>query len=174
MAFNQSTVGKWGIPIAGTAPASSFGQLDAGQFGGFINSWRQVSKDMSPEEKQMFMPVFLQQMSPAEDTTLVRELISESRRANSPEEQRRQLELADEYQTRKGWKSAMFNTLTSGLENLTKGIGMSMNPYGSMENARYIADALASSSDRMATGYAAVRNPLQIPGVNPPGAPAYF
>jgi hypothetical protein len=72
-----------------------------------------------------------------------------------PEYQKQQLKLADEAQTKKGWKSLMFNTLGSGLENLTKGIGMSMNPYGTPEAARYAADMMASSGDRLAAAFAA-------------------
>lgn len=88
--------------------------------------------------------------------------------------QKRQLERADKEQTRKGWKSLMFNTLGSGLDNLTKGIAMSMNPYGTPEAARYAADLMASSGDRLANAYAAVRTPLAIPAVQASQAPTYF
>jgi hypothetical protein len=88
--------------------------------------------------------------------------------------QERQLKRAEEAQARKGWKSLMFNTLSSGLNNLTKGIGMSMNPYGTPEAARYAADMAASSGDRLAAAYAAVRTPMAIPAVQAGQAPTYF
>jgi hypothetical protein len=88
--------------------------------------------------------------------------------------QERQLKRAEEAQTKKGWKSLMFNTLSSGLGNLTKGIGMSMNPYGTPEAARYAADMAASSGDRLAAAYAAARTPMAIPAVQAGQAPTYF
>jgi hypothetical protein len=181
MTFNAASTYKWGTPIAGAAPSSQFGLGAIEPFQQTLNQrlsgYKEIealTKDMDPATRTVVMQRWANSAFPSAEDTLVTQILAENRRANSKEEQLRQLKLADEFQTRKGWKSAMFNTLTSGLENLTKGIGMSMNPYGSMENARYIADALASSSDRMATGYAAVRNPLQIPGVNTPGAATYF
>jgi len=87
---------------------------------------------------------------------------------------KRRLEQADKEQTRKGWKSLMFNTLGSGLDNLTKGIAMSMNPYGTPEAARYAADMIAGSGDRMASAYAAARTPLAIPAVQVGPGPTYF
>lgn len=87
---------------------------------------------------------------------------------------KRRLEQADKEQTRKGWKSLMFNTLSSGLNDLTKGIAMSMNPYGTPEAARYAADALGSSGERMAAAFAAARTPYNIPAVQVQQAPTYF
>jgi hypothetical protein len=116
----------------------------------------------------------MQNLFPSADTQLVTGLMDMYRKQMSPEEQERQLQLADKYQTKKGWKSAMFNTLTSGLDNLTKGIAMSMNPYGTPEAARYAADMVAGSGAAMANAYAAARNPMNIPAVNPPGAISYF
>ena len=87
---------------------------------------------------------------------------------------KRRLEQADKEQTKKGWKSLMFNTLGSGLDNLTKGIAMSMNPYGTPEAARYAADMMASSGDRLAAAYAAARTPMNIPAVQGGQAPTYF
>jgi hypothetical protein len=174
MAFDQSTIGKWGMQLAGTAPMAQFGQADPSNFGNVLNQWRQATKDMNEEEKKLFGPQLLQSLVPAGDTQLVNKLMGMYEKQMSPEEQMRQLELADKYQTRKGWKSAMFNTLNSGIENLTKGIAMSMNPYGTPEAARYSADILAGAGDRMAAGYAALRNPMNIPAVAPPGAISYF
>lgn len=87
---------------------------------------------------------------------------------------KRRLEQSDKEQTRKGWKSLMFNTLGSGLDNLTKGIAMSMNPYGTPEAARYAADMMASSGDRLAAAFAAARTPMNIPAVQGGQAPTYF
>lgn len=91
-----------------------------------------------------------------------------------PEWRKNELKMAEEAQTKKGWKSLMFNTLGSGLDNLTKGIAMSMNPYGTPEAARYAADMIAGSGDRLAAAYAAARTPMNIPAVQVGQAPTYF
>jgi hypothetical protein len=88
--------------------------------------------------------------------------------------QDRMLKKQEELATKRGWKSLMFNQLGSGLDNLTKGIAMSMNPYGTPEAARYAADMLAGSGDRMAAAYAAARTPMAIPAVQGAQAPTYF
>jgi hypothetical protein len=160
--------------LAGQSPMSQFGQGSADLFGNALNQWRQATKGMSEDEKKLFGPQLMQNLFPSADTQLVTGLMDMYRKQMSPEEQERQLELADKYQTKKGWKSAMFNTLTSGLDNLTKGIAMSMNPYGTPEAARYAADMIAGSGAAMANAYAAARNPMAIPAVNPPGAISYF
>jgi len=51
---------------------------------------------------------------------------------------------------------------------------MSMNPYGTPEAARYAADMIAGSGDRMASAYAAARTPLAIPAVQVGPGPTYF
>jgi len=177
MAFNQASVtpGRLGMnPFAGMTPASSFGQADPSMFGNALNQWRQATQGMSDEEKKLFGPQLMQSLFPTADTQLVTGLMDMYKKQMSPEEQERQLALADKYQTKKGWKSAMFNTLTSGLDNLTKGIAMSFNPYGTPEAARYSADMIATAGDRMANAYSAVRTPMNIPAVTPPGAISYF
>jgi chemotaxis regulatin CheY-phosphate phosphatase CheZ len=68
----------------------------------------------------------------------------------------------------------MFNSLNKGVGDLTRGIAMSMNPYGTPEAARYAADMVASSGDRLAAAYAAVRNPMNIPAVQAGQASTYF
>jgi hypothetical protein len=185
MAFNA---GKWGgllsqesaaaltggPALAGSSAASQFGAGGIENFQNAINQWRQATQGLSKEEQQMFAPQFMQSLFPSADNALVDRLMGMYEKQMSPEEQMRQLELADKYQTRKGWKSAMFNTLNSGIENLTKGIAMSMNPYGTPEAARYAADMIAGAGDRMAAGYQAARNPMMIPAVSPPGAISYF
>ena len=84
------------------------------------------------------------------------------------------LKLQDEYDTKRGMKSLMFNQLGSGLNSLAKGIGMSMNPYGTPEAARYVADMAAQRGAAQAAGYSAVRTPMNLPIVQQASAPSYF
>lgn len=181
MAFNQASVtpGRLGQnPFAGTTPMSSFGQGDPSVFGNALNQWRQATKGMSEEEKKLFGPQLMQNLFPPAETQInnqiVQGILKQNEWMTSKEGMEQMAELADKYQTRKGWKSAMFNTLTTGLSDLTRGIAMSMNPYGTPEAARYAADALGASGDRMAAAFAAARTPYNIPAVQVQQAPTYF
>ena len=156
------------------AGQATFGQTGPDMFGNALNQYRQSTQGMSEEEKKLFGPQLMQGLFPSADTQLVTGLMDMYKKQMSPEEQKRQLELADEYQTKKGWKSFMFNSLNQGVGDLTKGIAMSMNPYGTPEAARYAADMVASSGDRLAAAYAAVRNPMNIPAVQAGQASTYF
>lgn len=177
MAFNQASVTNWLTDPKSRsqfAGQNQFGQVGPDMFGNALNQWRQATQGMSEEEKKLFGPQLMQNLFPTADTQLVTGLMEMYKKQMSPEEQMRQLELADKYQTKKGWKSLAFNTMSSGLENLTKGIAMSFNPYGTPEAARYAADMIAGAGDRMAAAYAATRTPLAIPAVQAAQAPTYF
>jgi hypothetical protein len=161
-----------GLNLAGQA---QFGQTDSNMFGDALNNWRQSTQGMSDEEKKLFGPQILQNLFPSADNQLVNKLMDQYTKQMSPEEQERQLELADKYQTRKGWKSLAFNAMGQGVQDLTKGIAMSMNPYGTMEAAKYAADMAAAAPALMSGAYANVRNTdLARPMVNVGQAPTYF
>lgn len=168
-----------GLPLAGTRPFTSFGTStspmgpDQLQFEfDELNRRAEMFKNLDPEVQKLVGPSFFSQGSA--DSQLVNRLMDMYQKDMSPEEQERKAEMFDKYQTRKGWKSLMFNTLGSGLENLTKGIAMSMNPYGTPEAARYAADMVAGSGDRLAAAYAAARTPMAIPAVQVGAGPTYF
>ena len=161
-------------PLAGTSSAS---QLGSGGIEGFQNSmnlYNQIMQGRTDEEKKMFGPQLMQNLFPSADNQLIQGVLKQNEWMTSKKGMEEMAEMFDKYQTRKGWKSAMFNTLSSGLENLTKGIGMSMNPYGTPEAARYAADMMASSGDRLAAAYAAARTPMNIPAVQVGAGPTYF
>lgn len=143
-------------PLAGSRPMELFGS------GGY-EAFQQMFQSVPEKDREAFM-----------NFATINALMGPTMKQFDPEWQEKQLELADKYQTKKGWKSAMFNTLTSGLDNLTRGIAMSFNPYGTPEAARYAADVIAGSGDRMAAAYAAARTPLAIPAVQAGQAPTYF
>lgn len=143
-------------PLAGSRPTELFGS------GGY-EAFQQMFQSVPEKDREAFM-----------NFATINALMGPTMKQFDPEWQEKQLELADKYQTKKGWKSAMFNTLTSGLDNLTRGIAMSFNPYGTPEAARYAADVIAGSGDRMAAAYAAARTPLAIPAVQVGQAPTYF
>jgi hypothetical protein len=176
MAFNQASVtpGRLGQnPFAGMTPATGLGQGGSDLFQRILNAEKFFKDNKIPENRQnLYINALTSDLSG--DRPTVDRLLSMYERQMSPEEQERQLALADKYQTRKGWKSAMFNTLTTGLGDLTKGIAMSMNPYGTPEAARYAADVLGSSGERMAAAFSAVRTPYNIPAVQVQQAPTYF
>jgi hypothetical protein len=175
--FDQSSVtpGRLGqSPLAGQTSLAQFGQGNPEVFGNALNQWRQATQGMSEEEKKLFGPQLMQNLFPSADNQLIQGVLKQNEWMTSKEGMEQMAEMYDKYQTRKGWKSAMFNTLTSGLNDLTKGIAMSMNPYGTPEAARYAADVLGGSGDRMASAFAAVRNPYNIPAVQGGVAPTYF
>lgn len=143
-------------PLAGFGANNLFGQGD-------YESFQKFFQGVPEKDREGFM-----------NFLTVKSLMAPSLMQFDPAWQEKQLELADKYQTKKGWKSLAFNTMTSGLENLTRGIAMSFNPYGTPEAARYSADMLAGAGDRMAAAYAAARTPMAIPAVQAAQAPTYF
>jgi len=143
-------------PLAGLR---SMGFLGTGSYEDFQKNYLAIPK----EEREAYL-----------NYATINPLLQASLIQFDPEWRKNELKMSEEAQTRKGWKSLMFNTLGSGLDNLTKGIAMSMNPYGSPEAARYAADMLAGSSDRLAAAYAAARTPMAIPAVQGGSAPTYF
>jgi hypothetical protein len=170
MAFNA---GKWaGLLGEGSAPAlqapaaaaSLAGTRPMGFLGtGSYDDFQKLFQTVPEKDREAFM-----------NFATINALMGPTMKQLDPEWQKEQLKLAEEAQTKKGWKSLMFNTLGSGLDNLTKGIAMSMNPYGTPEAARYAADMIAGSGDRLAAAYAAARTPLAIPAVQGGQAPTYF
>ena len=176
MAFNQASVtpGRLGQnPFAGMTPATGLGQGGSDLFQRMLNVEKFFKENNIPADRQnLYMSAFTSDLTG--DRPTFDRLINLYEKQMSPEEEERKLELSDKYQTRKGWKSLMFNTLSSGLNDLTKGIAMSMNPYGTPEAARYAADVLGSSGERMAAAFSAVRTPYNIPAVQVQQAPTYF
>jgi hypothetical protein len=146
-------------PLAGTKPASSFG------FGNYeeLNKLNEMLGFIPEKNRETVMQYLL-----------VKELMNAVGKQFDEKWQEKQLEMADKAQTKKGWKSLMFNTLGSGLDNLTKGIAMSFNPYGTPEAARYAADMIANSGNSLANAFAATRTPFSIPAVQGGQAPTYF
>jgi hypothetical protein len=100
--------------------------------------------------------------------------LEQQARYSSPEYQEQMLEMADKYQTKKGIRQSAFNMFGSGMDNLMKGIGMSMNPYGTPEGLQNYLALTASAPQAMAAGYQALRNPMNIPTVQGGNAPTYF
>lgn len=143
-------------PLAGTRPMGFLGS------GGY-EAFQQMFQSVPEKDREAFM-----------NFATVNALMAPTMMQFDEGYIKRRLEQADKEQTRKGWKSLMFNTLGSGLDNLTKGIAMSMNPYGTPEAARYAADMIAGSGDRLAAAYAAARTPMNIPAVQVGQAPTYF
>lgn len=105
---------------------------------------------------------------------LVRGILEQTARYSSPEYQQQMLELADKYQTRKGLRQTAFNLFGSGVENLTKGIAMSMNPYGNEQGLQRYLALTASMPQALSSSYQAMRTPMTIPGVQVQSAPTYF
>lgn len=162
-----------GMALAGQ---QGFGSTDGDLFGGFLQGYQSLKdqiKNFTPDEQKEILKGYMTGMPSASDK-LVQGIVEQQRYQSSIPYQQEMLELADKYQTRKGWKGAMFNTLTSGIENLTKGIAMSMNPYGTPEAAQYAANMTAAMPELAGRAYQAFRTPYAIPAVNPPGAPTYF
>lgn len=144
------------VPLAGTRSLDLFGS-------GSYKEFQDLLQNVPEKDRATFMEYAT--LSPLLKASLIQ---------FDPEWRKNELKMSEEAQTRKGWKSLMFNTLGSGLDNLTKGIAMSMNPYGTPEAARYAADMLAGSGDRLAAAYAAARTPMAIPAVQGGSAPTYF
>ena len=189
--FNQGSVtpGRLGMnPLAGSFPASALGQGSSDAFASFMrmptpqeffeerDALRKLAKERgySEADTKELLQSFGAGSMPSASDRLVGGILQQQAETTSLPYMEKVAEMYDKYQTKKGWKSAMFNTLTTGLDNLTRGIAMSMNPYGTPEAARYAADVVAGSGAAMANAYAAARNPMNIPGVQVQGAPTYF
>lgn len=157
MAFDQNSVSKINpaFQLAGQTPMGLFG-------GGDYKAFQDLFQNIPEKDRESFL-----------QWSTINSLMKPSLMQMDPAYQERMLEMADKYQTRKGWKTAMFNTLGSGIENLTKGIAMSMNPYGTAEAARYAADMTAAAPQALANALQAGRREYQptFAGVQ---APTYF
>lgn len=169
MSFNPASLTKLGL-----AGQAGFGAQTSDSFQEGLNRWRQLTQGMSKEEQDRLSPQLLQSIFPSGDERIVSGFIDLSREQMSPEYQERMLEMADKYQTRKGVRQTAFNMFGSGMDNLMKGIGMSMNPYGTPEALQNALAIQLAGAQGVGQAYNAMRTPLAIPAVSPPGAPTYF
>ena len=169
MSFNQASLGKLGL-----AGQAGFGFQTGDSFQEGLNRFRQATQGMSEEEKKLFAPQLIQSLFPSGDDTLVRGILEDVQRRGTKEYQEGMLELADKYQTRKGIRQSAFNMFGSGMDNLMKGIGMSMNPYGTPEALQNTLALRLAGAQGMAQSYNAMRTPMSIPAVQGGSAPTYF
>jgi len=169
MSFNQASLSKLGL-----AGQAQFGNTSPDMFGNALNQWREFTKDMSAEEKQLFGPQLIQGLFPSGDENIVKGILEQQARYSSPEYQEQMLQLADKYQTKKGIKQTAFNMFGSGMDSLMKGVGMSMNPYGTPEGLQNYLALTVAAPQAMAAGYQGVRTPLNIPAVQVGSGPSYF
>ena len=169
MSFNQASLSKLGL-----AGQAQFGNTSSDMFGNALNQWREFTKDMSAEEKQLFGPQLIQGLFPSGDENIVKGILEQQARYSSPEYQEQMLEMADKYQTKKGIKQTAFNMFGSGMDSLMKGVGMSMNPYGTPEGLQNYLALTVAAPQAMAAGYQGVRTPLNIPAVQVGSGPSYF
>lgn len=159
-----------GPNLAGFGSAANFGTGTPQTFQELQNFLKTVPESQVPA----YLNFFNQQQTQANEAGFINKLENFIKDANSTERMSKILKLQDEYDTKRGMKSLMFNQLGSGLNSLAKGIGMSMNPYGTPEAARYVADMAAQRGAAQAAGYAAVRTPMSLPIVQQASAPSYF
>jgi hypothetical protein len=165
--FNQNSV-------PALAGQMQFGNTSPQVFGDALNQWREYTKGMSDEEKKLFGPQLIQGLFPSGDENIVNRILEQQERYGSIENQEKLLELADKYQTKKGIKQTAFNMFGSGMDNLMKGIGMSMNPYGTPEGLQNYLALTVAAPEAMAAGYRNLRTPMAIPAVQGGSAPTYF
>ena len=165
--FNQASV-------PGLAGQMQFGNTGPESFQQGLNTWRQLTKDMTEEEKKTLGPQLLQSLFPSGDERIVSGFVDIAKEQMSIPYQEQLMEMADKYQTRKGIRQTAFNMFGSGMDNLMKGIGMSMNPYGTPEGLQNYLALTVAAPEAMASGYRNVRTPMNIPAVQAPGAPTYF
>ena len=162
-----------GMALAGQ---QGFGSADGDIFGGFLQGYQSLKdqiKDFSQDEQKEILKGYMSGMPSASDK-LVQGLVDQQRYQTSLPYMQEVAEMTDKYQTRKGWKNAMFNTLTGGLQDLTRGIAMSMNPYGTAEAARYAADMTAAIPELAGRSFQNFRTPYAIPAVQVQQAATYF
>jgi multidrug efflux pump subunit AcrB len=149
------------------------------QFQERMNRFNQFVRNQSKEDieriKELGLgPALAQGFFPSCDENIVKGILEQQARYSSPEYQEQMLEMADKYQTKKGIRQSAFNMFGSGMDNLMKGIGMSMNPYGTPEGLQNYLALTASAPQAMSAGYQALRNPMNIPTVQGGNAPTYF
>ena len=169
MGFNQASLSKLGL-----AGQAQFGTQTGDDFQNRLNQFREATQGMSEEEKKLFSPQIIQNLFPSADSNLVGSLVDIAKQQMTPEYQERMLEMADKYQTRKGVRQTAFNMFGSGMDNLMKGIGMSMNPYGTPEALQNTLAIQLAGAQGMGQAYNAMRTPLAIPAVQGGSAPTYF
>lgn len=174
--------------FAGQTSASQFGQANPNLFANLLKTptpedyfqgldkIRSMAKarGYSDADVKKFMSDYGAGSVPTSSDRLVGGILQQSMYTSSPEYMEKMAELYDKYQTKKGWKSAMFNVLTTGMDNLSRGLAMSMNPYGTPEAARYAADVTIGAGAALAGAYAAARTPMNIAAVQGGVAPTYF
>jgi hypothetical protein len=155
---------------------SGFGQSDNGErFQDVLNRLNQLDEKQIQKIKDLGLgPSLAQGLFPSGDENIVNRILEQQARYSSPEYQEQMLEMADKYQTRKGVRQTAFNMFGSGFDNLMKGIGMSMNPYGTPEGLQNYLALTVAAPEAMAAGYRNLRTPINIPAVQSPGAPTYF
>jgi hypothetical protein len=179
MAFNQTTAGKWAGLVPGLDQLSGTGgtlqlagQAQFGQEGPETwEAFRERVKGLTPEQ----LDAYSKWEERRDQSNFLKPLMDRSLYLSSPAGMKEQLKMQQEAETQKGWKSLAFNAMNRGMENLTRGLAMSMNPYGTMEAAKYAADMAAAAPALMSGAYANVRNPdLARPMVNVGQAPTYF
>lgn len=167
ISFNQASV-------PGLAGQAQFGNVGPEMFGNALNQWREYTKEMTKEEKDRFGPQLIERLFPSADENIVRRALEQQERYLSKDYQEQMLELADKYQTKKGIRQTAFNMFGSGMDNLMKGIGMSMNPYGTPEGLQNYLALTVGAPQAMAAGYQGLRTPMAIPAVQGGNAPTYF
>lgn len=157
----------------GLAGQRGFGLMNPELFQEFQNIVNSPDfKKLEDADKSALRTQLLSGMSG--ENQMVRDILDQQARYASPEYQEQMLELADKYQTKKGVKQTAFNMFGSGFDSLMKGIGMSMNPYGTPEGLQNYLALTVAAPEAMAAGYRNLRTPMNIPAVQPPGAPTYF
>jgi multidrug efflux pump subunit AcrB len=149
------------------------------QFQERMNRFNQFVRNQSKEDieriKELGLgPALAQGFFPSGDETIVNRVLEQQARYSSPEYQEQMLQLADKYQTKKGIKQTAFNMFGSGMDSLMKGVGMSMNPYGTPEGLQNYLALTVAAPQAMAAGYQGVRTPLNIPAVQVGSGPSYF
>ena len=174
MSFNQASLSKLGL-----AGQAQFGNTSPELWSNVLNRINELEsnptfKGLSPEAQQQYRTSAMTSLFPSGDENLVKSILEQQARYASPEYQEQMLEMVDKYQTKKGIRQSAFNMFGSGMDNLMKGIGMSMNPYGTPEGLQNYLALTASAPQAMSAGYQALRNPMNIPTVQGGNTPTYF
>jgi len=166
------------FPETGSTPMlagqSTFGNTGLEGFQQGLNNWRQLTKDMTEEEKKDLGGQLRQSLFPSGDERLVSGFVDLAREQMSLPYMEKVMEMTDKYQTKKGIRQTAFNMFGSGFDNLMKGMGMSMNPYGTREGLQNYLALTVAAPQAMAAGYQGVRTPMAIPAVQGGSAPTYF
>jgi hypothetical protein len=170
--FNQASV-------PGLAGQMQFGNTGPDMWGETLKRINQLESDplfkgLTPEAQQQYRTSAMTSLFPSGDENIVRRILENQERYGSKEYQEQMLEMADKYQTKKGIRQTAFNMFGSGFDNLMKGIGMSMNPYGTPEGLQNYLALTVAAPEAMAAGYRNLRTPMAIPAVQGGSAPTYF